>query len=248
MSIGDSKHVAAMRAYRRFVPGLGHDGCGLFGTLTDESLRRLMSSLLVHDGHVIDIGAADGKMLLSALTLGAKSAHGVEIAGGCLELKYSAVINALWRLNPPAIESHQVTGLRCSIDICESNQHTIEAFLAVAFPHSAQFAAAGATPDLIVISHWHGFTISAKQELMKHVARSTRVVQFCVIGPLRQPYGSADEIVSYLRDYGWARAQRAPGDDLIVALSGSGEKYHAIIIEHGDDEDGAEDADGALSG
>lgn len=226
-----TNHIAAMRAYRRFVPGLGHDGCGLFGTLTDDSLRRIMGKLSLQDAYVVDIGAADGKILLAALSHGARSAHGVDVAGDCLETKYAAIVAELKCMTPPAIESHQSTALRCKIDIRNSEARSIEAFLALVFPLCAQYTAtSAAAPNLVVVSNWHGFAVDAKQRLMKYVARSNRTAKFCVVGPRRQPYGTADEIVAYLEDYGWVDVQRAPRDDLVVALSGSGEKHHAVII------------------
>ena len=223
-----------MSTYRRYSPGLGHDGDGLYGALTNNSLKNLMENLDVKGTRVVDIGAADGKVLLAALGCGAISAHGVEVAGDVLETKFDSMVNELRKDN--IVTESQRARLRCKVNVaklpteCGDN---VESMLAHYFPQEF-----GSNPDttteennaeLVIVAVWHGFNVEAKQALLRSLSKSKLINRFVVVGPQNFPYGRSDEILEFLKD---EKCKWRPKSlqDLVVKLSGGGETYRATVI------------------
>ena len=50
------------------MPGLGHDGVGLYGTLTNTTMRRMIERVECEDRTHVDVGAADGKVRVAWVT------------------------------------------------------------------------------------------------------------------------------------------------------------------------------------
>jgi hypothetical protein len=229
----------AMSTYRRYSPGLGHDGDGLYGALTNNSLRHLMEEINVGGCRVVDIGAADGKVLLAALACGAKMAHGVEVAGDALENKFDSMIRELRR--DGVLSEEQPARLKCKVNVarlpdgCGDN---VEGMLSHYFPedYASVFGkkktgakSSSSNGKLVVIAVWHGFNVEAKQALLRCLCESRIVEKFVVVGPQNFPYGKSDEILEFLRDEKCKWKPRSL-KDLVVKLSGGGETYRATVI------------------
>ena len=235
----------AMSTYRRYSPGLGHDGDGLYGALTNNSLKHLMEELNVDGCRVVDIGAADGKVLLAALACGAKMAHGVEVAGDALENKFDSMIQELRR--DGVLSEEQPARLKCRVNVahlpsgCGDN---VEGMLSHYFPeeykrskkksvknakNAKNAASAKGEGELVVIAVWHGFNVEAKQALLQSLCQSQMVEKFVVVGPQNFPYGKSDEILEFLNEKKCKWKPRSL-QDLVVKLSGGGETYRATVI------------------
>lgn len=222
----------AMSVYRRFSPGLGHDGDGLYGALTNNSLKNLMTELNVAGTRVVDIGAADGKVLLAALACGALSAHGVEVAGDALENKFDSMIKVLCR--DGVLTTAQTARLKCKVNVAELPEEcgdNMEGMLSHYFPQefSASDTVATESSKLIIVAVWHGFNVEAKQALLRSLCKSQVVDRFVVVGPQNFPYGKPDEILEFMAD---EKCQWQPKalESLVVKLSGGGETYRATVI------------------
>jgi hypothetical protein len=221
----------AMSIYRRFSPGLGHDGDGLYGALTNQSLKKLMVSLDMENTRIVDIGAADGKVLLAGLACGAVSAHGVEVCGDCLEDKFDSMIRLLKR--DKVLSTAQVARLKCKVNVAELPEEcgsTVEGMLAHYFPEEYTTDETNSDePELIVIAVWHGFNVAAKQALLRLLCKSTVVSRFVVVGPQNFPYGKSDEILEFMKEENCQWQPKAL-QSIIVKLSGGGETYRANVI------------------
>uniref|UniRef100_A0A7S3NEV1 DOT1 domain-containing protein n=1 Tax=Aureoumbra lagunensis TaxID=44058 RepID=A0A7S3NEV1_9STRA len=143
----------AMSIFTKFEPGLGHDGVGLYGTPTPASARKVLERLSVSGCTHIDIGAADGKMMLGAMALGAERSFGIELAGNCLVTKFNAMKAKLAN----AIGRHDLdTTLACDTDIINLSPEGVHQWIAHVF---------GRDPgnNIVLSAVWHGFTIDAKK-------------------------------------------------------------------------------------
>ena len=193
---------AAMSIFTKFQPGLGHDGVGLYGTLTPASAQRVLQRLDL-DGKIhIDIGAADGKMMLGALALGAKRSYGIEIAGDCLVAKFDAMKRQL----AAKIDRPLEAVLACNTDICDLPEENVVQWLDHVFQCQED-------DDIVVTAVWHGFTIDSKQTLLRAIAKAyPRVTRFSLIGPMRKDFGYPDDVLDFLRsDCG------IPADNVLLA-------------------------------
>jgi hypothetical protein len=229
-----------MSTYRRYSPGLGHDGDGLYGALTNNSLKHLMEELNVAGTRVVDIGAADGKVLLAALACGAVSAHGVEVAGDALENKFDSMINELRK--DSVLSTSQTARLRCKVNVAKLPDgcgNNVEGMLSHYFPNEftdgngngneEEHENENSNAELVVVAVWHGFNVEAKQALLNSLCKSGLVNRFVVVGPQNFPYGRSDEILEYMKDQ---KCKWKPKSlqDLVVKLSGGGETYRATVI------------------
>jgi len=216
---GEAKWKNAMSIFRKFEPGLGHDGTGLYGTLTNATLRRMLERCDVVGKTHVDVGAADGKVLLGATALGAKHAYGLEISGPALATKFEAMRDMQATKFPSDGEKQLATGT----DITELDGSTVEAWLA------ETFGAGGDDDDseITVSAVWHGFNTDAKECLLAACATSARVCRFSLIGPAKREYGGPEAVIDYVKSRG-ARAELV-GDDL-AHLSGSGENQRVMTF------------------
>lgn len=214
------KWALAMSLFKKFMPGLGHDGTGLYGTLTNGTLRKMLDRCNVKDCTHVDVGAADGKVLMGAMSLGAKNAYGVEISGDALATKFNAMRDELARTFPNAGEAALMT----STDICDLRAPTVEGWLTEVFGSDA--AADGS--ELTVSAVWHGFNIEAKEALLEACAASARVTRFSLIGPAKRDYGNPHHVIEFVEKRG-AKVELV-GDDL-AHLSGSGENQRVITFQ-----------------
>lgn len=232
------RHKVAMSTYRRYKPGLGHDGNGLYGALTSRSLSTIFGSLNVKGRRVIDVGAADGKVLLAALAHGANSAHGVEVAGDALVNKFDSMVEKLRTLG--IVSSSQSAGLKCNINVASlpTGCDSIEKMLADCFPDefadlvsdSSMAKSDVNSSKILVTAVWHGFNIEAKQALLKLLARSSCVDSFVVVGPQTFPYGRPQEILDFLIEEANCKWRPKVTSNAVVKLAGGGETYHAITV------------------
>ncbi len=231
-----ANHKVAMSLYRKYQPGLGHDGDGLYGALTDNSLTALFAALPCAGRRVCDIGAADGKVLLAALAHGARAAHGVEVAGDALVGKFDSMVAKLREKH--VIHSGQTAGLKCNVNVAQlplDQNGSVEAMLAGCFPEEfSDLVGARAKQtcprELLVTAVWHGFNVEAKQALLRLLAKSQSVERFVVVGPQSFPYGRPDEILAFLEDDAGCTWSPKVTSDIVVKLSGGGESYHAITV------------------
>jgi hypothetical protein len=220
----------AMTVYRRFSPGLGHDGDGLYGALTNNSLKHLMEKLNVNGTRIVDIGAADGKVLLAGLASGAVSAHGVEVAGDALEDKFDNMITVLQR--DGVLLTSQTARLKCKVNVAQLPTecgNNMEGMLSHYFPEEFNISDSNSDSELIIIAVWHGFNVEAKQALLRCLCKSKTVSRFVVVGPQNFPYGKSDEILEFMKDEKCIWKPKAV-DKLVVKLSGGGETYRANIF------------------
>eukprot|EP00946_MAST-07B_sp_MAST-7B-sp1_P002422 g2422.t1 len=227
------RHKSAMSMYQRYQPGLGHDGDGLYGALTKNSLASLFEQLQCAGRRVIDIGAADGKVLLAALAHGASAAYGVEVAGDALVGKFDSMVEKLRGVG--VIGEGQRAGLKCNVDVSRlpKSQDSIEAMLANCFPEEFSDSTVGEDTGLIVTAVWHGFNVEAKQALLKLFARSQCLDRFVVVGPQLFPYGRPEEILTFLKEDAKCKWKPRVTSNIVVKLSGGGETYRAITVSSG---------------
>jgi len=176
----------AMSIFSKFQPGLGHDGVGLYGTLTPASALKVLERLDLKEKTHLDVGAADGKMMLGALALGASKSFGIEIAGDCLEAKFDAMKRKLEAKVGP-LEAK----LACNTDVCLLEDVDVSEWLRHLFQDDSS--------DIVVTAVWHGFTIESKQTLLRAIASAyPRVTRFSLIGPMRKDYGDPDDVIDFL--------------------------------------------------
>lgn len=213
----EKKWKNAMSIFRKFEPGLGHDGTGLYGTLTNATLRKMLDRCDVAGRTHVDVGAADGKVLLGATALGAKHAYGIEISGPALATKFEAMRDMAAHSFPTDGEKKLATGT----DITELEGATVEAWL------DEVFGAGTDDTEITVSAVWHGFNIEAKEALLAACAKSSRVARFSLIGPAKRDYGGPEAVLDYVKANG-ARAEMV-GDDL-AHLSGSGENQRVMTF------------------
>jgi hypothetical protein len=232
-----ANHKVAMSLYRKYQPGLGHDGDGLYGALTNNSLAALFAALPCAGRRVCDIGAADGKVLLAALAHGARAAHGVEVAGDALVGKFDSMVAKLRQEG--VVGAGQTAGLKCNVNVARlptAQEGSVEAMLAGCFPEefsdlvATKPGRASCPRDLLITAVWHGFNVEAKQALLKLLAQSQCVERFVVVGPQSFPYGRADEILAFLKDDAGCTWKPQVTSNIVVKLSGGGETYHAITV------------------
>ena len=98
---------------------------------------------------IIDLGAADGKVLLGALSLGAAHVYGVEISGDGLQTKFEGMRDVLAQSHSMGASSAR---LACSIDICDLRGGTVEAWLNEVFNESDD-------TEITVSAVWHGYVL-----------------------------------------------------------------------------------------
>jgi len=216
--VDEGKWRQAMSIFRKFMPGLGHDGVGLYGTLTNATMRRMIEKVECEDRTHVDVGAADGKVLLGAMALGARHAYGLEISGPALADKFHAMRDKLAVGHPMAGEARLAT----STDICDLRGPSVEAWL------SEVFGAADDGSKITVSAVWHGFDPPAKETLLAAVAASTRVTRFSLIGPAKRDYGKPEAVLDFVKARG-AKVELV-GDDC-ANLSGSGESQRVMTFE-----------------
>ena len=135
--------------FQRFQPGLGHDGTGLYGTLTAGTMRTMIERCEVVGRTHVDVGAADGKVLLGALSLGAAHVYGVEISGDGLQTKFEGMRDVLAQSHAMGASAAR---LACSIDICDLRGATVEAWLNEVFNESDD-------TEITVSAVWHGYVL-----------------------------------------------------------------------------------------
>ena len=211
-----------MGIFKKFTPGLGHDGDGLYGTLTNNSLQRLIEHLHVDGKTLIDIGAADGKVMLAGLALGAQAGYGIELAGDSLEVKFDAMIRQL-RNGYLGLDAH--AALKCNTDITKMNVGTISEILSECFSETYRIIPGR---HIAVCAVWHGFNIEAKQSLLTILARSQHVQRFALVGPVTKDYGRPADVVEFMKESN-PRCNIALETTESVTLSGGGEHYQAVI-------------------
>jgi len=214
----EARWKKAMSIFQKFQPGLGHDGTGLYGTLTAGTMRTMIERCEVVGRTHVDVGAADGKVLLGALSLGAAHVYGVEISGDGLQTKFEGMRDVL--------ASHHGMGasaarLACNIDICDLRGATVEAWLNEVFNESDD-------TEITVSAVWHGFNTEAKETLLSACARSQRVTRFSLIGPAKRDYGNPEAVIDWVGQQGGAC--KLVGDDK-GHLSGSGENQRIMTFE-----------------
>merc|ERR1711939_626404 len=198
----EARWKKAMSIFQKFQPGLGHDGTGLYGTLTAGTMRTMIERCEVVGRTHVDVGAADGKVLLGALSLGAAHVYGIEISGDGLQTKFEGMRDVLAQSHSMGASSAR---LACSIDICDLRGATVEAWLNEVFNESDDTE----------------ITLSA-------CARSQRVTRFSLIGPAKRDYGNPEAVIDWVGQQGGAC--KLVGDDK-GHLSGSGENQRIMTFE-----------------
>jgi hypothetical protein len=216
--VDEKKWKQAMSIFRKFMPGLGHDGVGLYGTLTNATMRRMIERLECEDHTHVDVGAADGKVLLGAMALGARNAYGLEISGPALADKFHAMRDKLAVHFPMSGDARLAT----STDITELRGPSVDDWL------SEVFGVADDGSKITVSAVWHGFDPPAKEALLAACAASPRVSRFSLIGPSKRDYGKPEAVLDFLALHG-AKADLV-GDDN-ANLSGSGENQRVMTFE-----------------
>lgn len=213
-----AKWKKAMQIFRRFQPGLGHDGVGLYGTLTNGTMRTMIDRCDVAGKTHVDVGAADGKVLLGALALGAAHVYGLEISGPGLSDKFHAMRDILAQDHPLGGSAAR---LATSIDICDLRGSTVEAWLGEVFSENTD-------TEITVSAVWHGFNTEAKEALLSACATSARVTRFSLIGPAKRDFGNPEAVIEFVGQAGGACI--LVGDDK-AHLSGSGENQRVMTFE-----------------
>mmetsp|Transcript_9777 Transcript_9777/g.29638 ORF Transcript_9777/g.29638 Transcript_9777/m.29638 type:complete len:269 (-) Transcript_9777:378-1184(-) len=217
----DPDFNAAMSIFRSGMPGLGHNGLGLYGTLTKGSALKVLDRLDLEGKTHVDVGAADGRMLLGALALGAARSYGIEIAGDCLAVKFDGMKKKLEaKLKRPLSAT-----LKCDTDICHLPQQAgVAGWLTHLFDDDAE-------SDVVLTAIWHGFTIDSKETLLRAVAAAyPRVSRFSLIGPMQKDFGKPEDVLDFLRTDCHLHASKvvlAHHDE--VTLSG-GEAHRALTF------------------
>jgi len=217
----DPKWSRAMSIFRKFMPGLGHDGVGLYGTLTNGTLRKMLERCDVEGRTHVDVGAADGGVLLGAMALGAKHAYGLEIGSPAYTDKFDNMMIQLSEQFPSAGEARLAT----STDICDLRAATVEGWLAEVF---ARGGAVDDDSEITVSAVWHGFNIEAKEALLAACAASDRVVRLSLIGPAKRDFGKPESVIEFVASCG-ARAELVHDD--LAHLSGSGENQRVMTFQ-----------------
>lgn len=209
--------AAAMSVFAKYSPGLGHDGRGLYGSLTNESLRRMLERhafgpVTTH----LDVGAGDGKVMLGAVALGAAHSFGVEIAGSALSNKFEAMRTVL-ASTIGAVNAE----LRCEIDVADLDEtRGIEGWLGNVFEHNV-------ATEVCVTAVWHGFTVESKECVLRALAHSRRVSTFSLVGPVRKDYGNAKDVLEFFSRF--AKPTNLLYDD--KATLAGGESYRALTFK-----------------
>ena len=102
----------------------------------------------------VDVGAADGKVLLGALSLGAAHVYGVEISGDGLQTKFEGMRDVLAQSHAMGASAAR---LACSIDICDLEELP-SAWLNEVFNESDD-------TEITVSAVWHGYVYLLRTSL-----------------------------------------------------------------------------------
>ena len=227
ITVPSNNYSIAMSMFKKYCPGLGHDGDGLYGTLTNNSLHDIMTEISPQGKILVDIGAADGKVLLAGLAFEANLALGIELAGDALEIKFDAIIAGLRKKTAGRFPTEkQVARLKCSTDVTSFKNGSISELLVKCFPNNFTVAPG---KNIIVCAVWHGFTVTAKESLLKRLANSHFVKSFTLVGPQLKDYGKPAEILEYMKKEN-PRSTVHKVSSTPVILSGGGEHYQAITF------------------
>lgn len=206
--------AVAMSVFAKFEPGLGHDGVGLYGTLTDASVRVVLERAKVRGRTHFDVGAGDGKVMLGALAAGAARSFGVEIAGDALETKFRAMKAKL----EAACDETFDGDLKCGVDITDFDA-PVERWLVDCFNVVD-------ADDIVVTAVWHGFNVEAKESLLAALAMSSSVTAFTLVGPVRKDYGTAAAVRAFFLRFG-THVSLVHDDRATLA---GGESYRALTF------------------
>ena len=187
-------------------------------------MRNLVENLGVEGKTLIDIGAADGKVMLAALALGAKSVYGVELAGSSLETKFDAMVR---KLRDGFLRQDQKAALKCNTDIVKLKLGSISEILRHQFPSMHRV-----TPgrNVLVSAVWHGFNVEAKEALLTILSRSQHVKRFSLVGPVKKDYGKSEDVLAFVRKANPKCRIKSISNES-ATLSGGGEKYRALTFE-----------------
>ena len=112
----------------------------------------------------VDVGAADGKVLLGALSLGAAHVYGIEISGDGLQTKFEGMRDVLAQSHSMGASSAR---LACSIDICDLRGATVEAWLNEVFNESDD-------TEITVSAVWHGYVLYFDTPLTINIGSTPR--------------------------------------------------------------------------
>ena len=224
-----NNYSLAMTVFKKYCPGLGHDGEGLYGTLTNNSLSNIMKTVRPKGKCIVDVGAADGKVLLAGLAFQAKSAFGIELAGDSLVTKFNAMINSIKDKTMGAFPTeNQAACLKCNTDILKFESGSMTDLLTQCFSGIFRIRPG---KNIVVCAVWHGFTIKAKESLLKRLANSHFVQSFMVVGPQLKDYGKSTEVVDFLKQQN-PKCTAHHVSSIPVTLSGGGEHYRAMYFEY----------------
>ena len=224
-----STYNLAMAVFKKYCPGLGHDGEGLYGTLTNNSLSNIMKTVRPTGKCIVDVGAADGKVLLAGLAFQARSALGIELAGDSLVTKFNAMVNSIKNKTMGAFPTqNQSACLKCNTDILKFENGSMTDLLTQCFPGIFRIQPGR---SIVVCAVWHGFTINAKESLLKRLANSHFVQSFTVVGPQLKDYGKSTEVLDFLKQQN-PKCTAHHVSSIPVTLSGGGEHYQAMYFEY----------------
>ena len=224
-----STYNLAMAVFKKYCPGLGHDGEGLYGTLTNNSLSNIMKTVRPTGKCIVDVGAADGKVLLAGLAFQARSALGIELAGDSLVTKFNAMVNSIKNKTMGAFPTqNQSACLKCNTDILKFENGSMTDLLTQCFPGTFRMRPGR---SIVVCAVWHGFTIKAKESLLKRLANSHFVQSFTVVGPQLKDYGKSTEVLDFLKQQN-PKCTAHHVSSIPVTLSGGGEHYQAMYFEY----------------
>ena len=142
-----------MSVFQKFSPGLGHDGVGLYGTLTSKSMAFLVNRLNVRERLWLMWALRMERCFFLRLH-GASRAYGLEIARGGLDEKFDAMMKILKRNATLPPDAH--AEITCGIDITQQKSTSLIGMLRDCFKGDRSHSS-NRKGKFCASAVWHGF-------------------------------------------------------------------------------------------
>ena len=180
-----TKHVLEeLEVVRRPFKGLGKSFYGISGSLTVNSMHKIFNAMYDKNSTFVDIGAADGYIVILALLYGYTSSAGIEFdEGDALRHIYSSIwqttlnkypmlLKQSWSPKKPIM--YYDTGIEdiSSMDSFGANVH--------------------------IFSFWDGFSEHDSRILLERLKTSKNVTQVCLVRRRSRTWGTFKKVQKYL--------------------------------------------------
>ena len=182
----NAKMLQRLEVMRRPLKGLGKDVYGISGSLSTGSMFRILDTLSkegIGNATFVDIGAADGYVVIMAILYGYNMAYGIEYGqpGGLKHIyehlwssvkrEFRSVLDQEWSPRRPAIMYNT-----------NINDHVIRG-------------------DLVhLFAFWDGFTPKDSEALIRRIRYGRNIGSACLVRRACREYGTFDKIHDAIPD------------------------------------------------